>query len=593
MANNFVMRRAGSSDPWSKNIPSDGGTLSGSTSFEVKPTANNEATFDLTGRLEVTLINSSKKLVCSLRQKGHRQEDEDPGKQYHFYFRGKSDTDQNIFVGIECDGRLLSEINATNQDIADYQIKTPSGLISRESTFYVDIFSYYIQGTKDSSGRYVFDDLPENRVQVGITISNLPDWLHLDRKVEVTGITDGGVANCTCWRATFSCDLLTNYQEDEEDPTDPEYQARFPLNTVVSTQYRGIPRTQTIRIQPDFGNQKELNFKQYGGYRSNFIFGKQLELNATELNQAAYGYYEIVTDNSGSMANYNKATLQRLPEVDLGMYGWVAENPTIDFVFKLGSHPTNTYYEWGGGTRTYMYIGYPWIVSGLHIINTLDYGINKYDNMRIKAFHDLVSGNINIWNYIQSNALKTKLAIKGNSPTYFHIDVISLNDLYRFGYVDLPTVETGDSHTLRSPRDTELSIPYINIPNIINGKRSLTAKECQGYLEWINQLNQAWKQKLHSNTLDIRLGDSSNIYLLIPRINISGYGDTQLGIGSDGNVRLNEWFGVENAEQASQTNADPAITNLTWGMCNFVDDPTSIFTLYYDELVQFRFKIID
>jgi len=602
MANNFVMRKAGSSDPWSQSIPSDGGTLSGSASFEVKPTANNEATFDLTGRLEVTLSNSSKKLVCNLRQKGHRQEDEDPGKQYHFHFRGLADNDQSIFVGIECDGRLLQEINATNQDIADYQHKTGTGLISRDTTFYVDIFSYYLQGTKDSTGRYIFNDTAENRIQVPITISNLSEWLQLDRLVEVTGITDGGVSNCICYRATFKCEPLTNYNTDgDQDPQDPDWLTRFPLD-ISDGNYRGVPRYSSVRIQPQFGNQKEINFKEYGGYRRNLIFGKQLELSESELIQAEYGYYELIADNTGAMHRYNQHTLSQLPKVDLGRLSWQALNPTIDFIFKLGTNPTSTPWSSPGNVNYFEYIGYPIVISGLHIINTLDYGDCKYDTLHISKFRDLINGLItgSSWMYKQSDVILDKLAISGDPSVYFCLDVISLNDLHSMGYISVPTKLTGDSHTSRSPIDQSNTIPYINILNIINQKRSLTNKECEGYRTWISDiLIPAWKQKLHttsSNTdlADTLLGDSASTYLIFPRISVHAVNGSSDGyIGSNGNARLNEWIPVEDAVSAnSEPNASIASCSLTWGP-DFPSDSTNVFDLTYDELVQFRFKLID
>lgn len=588
MANNFLMKRAGVDEPWSKSIPSGGGTLTGSSTFEVKPTGINNASYDLTGRIEVSLVNASKKLICNLRQKGHREEDEDPGKQYKFYFRGKAVTDINIFIGVENDGRLLSDINATNQDIADYQVKDQQGKIVRNSTFYIDIFSYYLQGTK-VDGQYVFVDSAENRVQVPITISNLPEWLSIDRAMEeVTGISDGGVENCTCYRVTLKCEQLNNYNEDDT-PTD--YSSRFPLDIIVPSQHRGIPRTSTLRIQPDFGNQKEVMIKQYGGYRNNFIFGKELELNSIELSQAAYGYYELSADNSGSMARYNKNTLQKLPLVDFGRYEYTYEVPTVSFIFKLGSTPTSEYHT-ENSSKYCDYIGYPWVLSGLQIRNTLDYGDNLYDVIHIEDFHNLVqsnstTGSNSTWQYKQSNSIKTKLGLDNRVNLHFHIDIISLNDLFSIMYNYSPIKETGDISTLRSHINVSDNIPYINIPNIINGKRSLTAKEYQGYSQWMVDLRDLWRYPIHNT----RLGDCSSLYLLVPRLHIVVPSSASYNPFISGAI-LNEWLVVENAESSDSINAEPALNNLTWGSCNFTEDSTSIHTLSYDEMVQFRFKLI-
>ena len=390
--NNFVMRRAGTSEAWSQRIPSGEGTLTGSVQFEVKPTANNEATFDLTGTLEVQLTDSSKRLSCRLRQKGHIISDDDPGKQYHFYFRDKADTDQSIFIGIESDGRLISNINATNEDIEVSQDKdSVTGLIVRSANIYVDIFSYYLQGTKNSDGQYVFVDTAANRVMVPISITNLPSWLTLDRLVERTGIADGGVSDCTCYRATFNCEALTNFNEDgEPDTTAQGWLERFPLDT-PDGMMRGVPRNHTIRVQPQFGNQKEIMVKQYGGYRQNLLFGKQLELTDSELQQASSGYYELIVDNSGQMSRYNKDTLEPLPIVTFhhvsgaisGGGAYDSDEPSVDFVFKLGSSPTNSVYT-NDGVNYIDYIGYPWVLSGLHLINTVEFGDSMYKLHKVR-----------------------------------------------------------------------------------------------------------------------------------------------------------------------------------------------------------------
>lgn len=598
--NNFVMRRAGTNESWSQRIPSGEGTLTGSAQFEVKPTANNNSTFDLTGTLEVQLVGSSKRLECKLRQKGHYQSDEDPGKQYHFYFRGKADTDQNIFIGIECDGRLLSAINNTNSDISDYQTKVSGGSdLARTAEIYVDIFSYYLQGTKNAQGQYVFVDDAANRIMVPLSITNLPEWLRLDRLVEITGISDGGVSNCSCYRATFICEQLTNFNEDgEPTPDDPNWTTRFPLDTPDGF-YRGISRNKTLRIQPQFGNQKEINFKQYGGYRQDLLYGKQLELSDTELSQASSGYYQLMADNTGQMSTYNKSTLNQLPKIDFGTFSWPNPRPTLDFIFKLGDTPTSTPYTIISGSTSidyYYYLGYPWVLSGLHIINTLDYGDNEYDTLRSTAFHNVINGTpisgavVGRWVYFQSDVVKNKLGVNVLSICNFYLDVISLNDLYKLNYIDVPTRLTGDIHTLRSPRDQGNTIPYINIPTIINGKRSLTSPEAQGYLEWMNNFYSAWQQKLHPTStdpvlVDTLLGDSANIYLLIPRIECVG---TPIS-----GARLNEWIPVEAAEiTMGQASANPAYTNISWAYTGYHDDSSNIFDIVYDEVLQFRFKII-
>jgi hypothetical protein len=358
--------------------------------------------------------------------------------------------------------------------------------------------------------------------------------------------------------------------------------------------YRGVPRTKVVRIQPDVAlNQKEINFKQYGGYRSNLIFGKQLELSDQELAQAASGYYEIIADNTGSMYKYNQSTLNQLPKVDFGRYDWPALNPTMDFIFKLGARPINEYFE-QSGFKEFVYIGYPHIVCGLHIVNTLDYGDSQYDTLHIGGFNNTdASGYKYSWVYIQGSSVKQKLALNtGVDETilYFGIQVVSLNDLHSKGYIDVPSKLSGNSQALRTPT------PYINIPNIVMGKRSLTASEGSGFLQWRDGLNNAWAQKLHTTSQDtvlrdLSVGDSASTYLIIPYLMVTtvDYG----GIGSNGDVILNEWIPVEKAPGFYDSgNLPPAISLLTWGP-DFPDDPTNVYSLTYDEAIQFRFKVIN
>ena len=184
--------------------------------------------------------------------------------------------------------------------------------------------------------------------------------------------------------------------------------------------------------------------------------------------------------------------------------------------------------------------------------------------------------------------------------TYFYVDVISLNDLFDLGYINMPNKRFGDAHTLRSPQDSEVTIPYINIPNIVNGKRSLTAPECQGYYRWLTELVPAWRQKLHTTTLpDTLLGDSCGTYLLVPRIAIV----SDQGIGSDGTPRLNEWIQVDKCSVSSVdptlgptydvvSNANPAIDLVRWEDSH-IDDYSNVFDGTYNETVGFRFKLID